>query len=84
MSDSDSDSDYDYDYDYDFSTRAGFQRAMKNALTARTTEETKAYAEAAVTPTFYHVINGKRASYDEWFASLEAWRDKITEYEPIV
>jgi hypothetical protein len=70
--------------DYDFSTRAGFQLAMKNALCTSSPEETKQYAEATVTPDFYHIINGKRHSYEEWFASLEAWSGKITGYEPKV
>ena len=70
--------------EYDFSTRAGFQLAMKNALTTTSPSETKAYAAATVTPTFYHTINGKRVEYDEWFASLESWRDKITDYDPVV
>ena len=70
--------------DYDFSTRAGFQLAMKHALTSTSVDEIKAYAEATVTPSFYHIMNGKRREYDEWFGSLESWSGKITDYEPEV
>jgi hypothetical protein len=70
--------------DYDFSTRAGYQLAMKNALINTSSAETKAYAEAMVVPSFYHIINGERHQYDEWFASLETWGGKITDYEPVV
>ncbi|KAF1925777.1 uncharacterized protein M421DRAFT_69003 [Didymella exigua CBS 183.55] len=70
--------------EYDFSTRAGFQLAMKNALCTSSPEETKQYAEATVISDFYHINNGKRNSFEEWFASLEAWRGKITGYEPKV
>ncbi|XPS76095.1 hypothetical protein M3J09_008155 [Ascochyta lentis] len=70
--------------DYNFSTRAGFQLAMKNALTTSSPEETKTYAEATVTPSFHHVFNGERLEYDAWFQSLENWRGKITNYDPKV
>jgi hypothetical protein len=69
---------------YDFSTRAGFQLAMKDALSTTSPSEIEHYAQAAVIPTFYHIMNGKRLSYEEWFASLEAWSGKITGYEPVV
>jgi hypothetical protein len=57
---------------------------MKNALINTSSAETKAYAEAMVVPSFYHIINGERHQYDEWFASLETWGGKITDYEPVV
>ncbi|KZM20138.1 uncharacterized protein EKO05_0002800 [Ascochyta rabiei] len=70
--------------DYDFSTRAGFQLAMKNALTTSSPEETEKYAEATVTSSFYHTFNGQRLERDAWYQSLENWRGKITHYDPNV
>ena len=70
--------------EYNFSTRAGFQLAMKECPCTSSPEETKQYAEATVTPDFYHIINGKRHFYEEWFASLEGWRRKNTGDEPKV
>lgn len=69
---------------YDLNTRAGFQAAMKDALSTRTPAETQAYAEATATPSFVHTMNGKKYTYDEWIAGLEAWSGKITDYEPLV
>jgi hypothetical protein len=65
------------------STLEGFQRAMKWSLTGPP-EESKLYAEATTTPTFYHIMNGQRLSYDTFVKSIEEWRAKIGDYEPVV
>jgi hypothetical protein len=69
---------------YDFSSRAGFQLAMKHGLSTTHPAELKAYAEAMVVPNFHQVINGKRLTYGEWHESLEAWSSKVIDYNPIV
>jgi hypothetical protein len=65
------------------STLEGFQRAMKWSLTGPP-EESKLYAQATTTPTFYHIMNGQRLSYDTYVKSIEEWRAKIGDYEPVV
>jgi hypothetical protein len=62
---------------YDFSTRAGFQRAMENALSTPLLAELKAFAGSVVVPSFHQVISGKRFIYGEYYKSLEAWRGKV-------
>lgn len=65
------------------STKDGFQRAMKWSLTGPP-EESKLYAEATATSTFYHVMNGQRLSYDVYVKGIEDWRVKISNYEPLL
>jgi hypothetical protein len=56
---------------------------MKWSLTGPS-EESKLYAEVTATPTFYHIMNGQRLSYDTFVKSIEEWRAKIGDYEPVV
>jgi hypothetical protein len=65
------------------STREGFQRAMEWSLTGPP-EETKAYAEATVLPTFYQTMNGHKLEYDVYVQGIEEWRAKVTDYKPKV
>ncbi|KAH3911493.1 hypothetical protein HBH56_135580 [Parastagonospora nodorum] len=65
------------------STKSGFQKAMEWSLTGPPSQ-TKAYAEATVVPTFYHVMNGERLEYDAYVKGIEEWRGKISEYKPVV
>ncbi|KAH8760502.1 hypothetical protein F5883DRAFT_563846 [Diaporthe sp. PMI_573] len=65
------------------STREGFQRAMKWALTGPP-DEVKKYAEAVTTPTFYHIMDGQRLSYDENIKRMEEWSGRSSQYEPVV
>ncbi|KAJ0115589.1 hypothetical protein J7T55_010412 [Diaporthe amygdali] len=65
------------------STIEGYQRAMKWALTGPP-QEAKAYVEALSTPTFYHIMNGQRLSYDAYVKGMEEWRSKVSHYEPVV
>jgi hypothetical protein len=65
------------------STYEGFQRAMQWSLTGPA-NETSAYAEATVVPTFYHVMNGQRLEYDAYVKGIEEWREKVSEYKPKV
>lgn len=65
------------------STIEGFQRAMKWSLTGPP-QEAKAYVEALSTPTFYHIMNGQRLSYDVYLKGIEEWRGKISDYVPVV
>jgi hypothetical protein len=65
------------------STIEGYQRAMNLALTGPP-EKAKEYVEATSAPTFYHIVNGQRVSYDTYVKGLEEWRGKISHYEPVV
>lgn len=65
------------------STRAGFQRAMKWALSGPP-EEATTYAEATALPTLYQIMNGKRIEYDDYVKGIAEWRGKISHYEPEV
>ena len=65
------------------STLEGFQRAMKWSLTGPP-EDSKSYAEATTTPTFYQLMNGQRLSYDVYVQGIVEWRAKISDYEPVV
>ena len=65
------------------STLEGFQRAMKWSLTGPP-KESKLYVEATTTPTFYHIMNGQRLSCDTFVKSIEEWRSKISDYEPVL
>lgn len=65
------------------STKSGFQKAMEWSLTGPPSD-TKAYAEATVTPKFYHVMNGERLEYDAYVKGIEEWRGKISHYKPKV
>ncbi|KAF3759886.1 hypothetical protein M406DRAFT_335102 [Cryphonectria parasitica EP155] len=65
------------------STIEGFQRAMEWSL-AGPPEESKLYAEATVTPTFYQIVNGHQLSYNVFLKSIEEWRAKVTSYRPKV
>lgn len=65
------------------STREGFQRAMEWSLTGPP-EESKAYAEATVLPTFYHMMNGQKLDYDVYIKGIQEWRAKISDYNPKV
>lgn len=65
------------------STLEGFQRAMKWSLTGPP-EDSKLYAEATVTPTFYHVMNGQHLANDTYIKGIEEWRAKISDYKPVV
>ncbi len=65
------------------STREGFQRAMEWSLTGRP-EDTQLYAEGTSTPTFYHILNGQRISYDEYVKSITKWRGKVSAYKPVL
>jgi hypothetical protein len=47
-------------------------------------QDSKLYVEATSTPTFYHLMNGQRQSYDMYVKDIEEWRAKISDYEPIV
>jgi hypothetical protein len=47
-------------------------------------EDSKLYAEGTSLPTFYHVMNGQRSSYDEFIKGIAEWRGKISEYKPVV
>lgn len=62
------------------STRDGFERAMKWALTGPP-EETTLYAEGTATSNFYHVMNGQHSSYDAWVKGIVEWRAKVSDYE---
>lgn len=44
----------------------------------------KDYAEAVTTPTFYHIMDGQRLSYDDNIKRIEEWRGKSSHYEPVV
>jgi hypothetical protein len=63
------------------STHEGFQRAMEWSLTGPP-EETKAYAEATVIPTFYHIMNGQKLEYDAYIQGIVDWRAKVSDYKP--
>lgn len=65
------------------STREGFQRALERSLVGPP-GDSKAYAEATTTSTFYHVMNGKRLEYDEYIKNIEEWRGKVSDYKPVV
>ncbi|KAI0490490.1 hypothetical protein F4859DRAFT_9983 [Xylaria cf. heliscus] len=65
------------------STLEGFQKAMEWSLTGPPGEAHR-YAEATAIPTFYHVMNGQRLSYDVYVKGIEEWRGKISEYKPVV
>ncbi|GAP90589.1 putative mitochondrial substrate carrier protein [Rosellinia necatrix] len=65
------------------STIDGFQRAMEWSLTGPP-EEAHVYAEATMTATFYHVMNGRRSDPDEFVRGVMEWRGRITEYKPVV
>ncbi|KAM7189136.1 hypothetical protein V8F33_010257 [Rhypophila sp. PSN 637] len=65
------------------STTEGFQRAMKWSLTGPP-NEAKDYVEATVMPTFYHVMNSQKLSYDTYIKGIEEWRGKTSDYEPQV
>ncbi|PQE22393.1 mitochondrial substrate carrier protein [Rutstroemia sp. NJR-2017a WRK4] len=65
------------------STLEGFQRAMEWSLTGPP-EDSKLYAEATSLPTFYHIMNGQRSSYDDFIKGIVEWRGKISEYKPVV
>ncbi|KAK7033209.1 hypothetical protein R3P38DRAFT_2921357, partial [Favolaschia claudopus] len=65
------------------STREGFQRAMKWSLTGPP-EETKKYAEAVSMPGFYQIMNNERFEYDTHVKTIEEWRGKVSDYEPII
>jgi hypothetical protein len=65
------------------STREGFERAMKWALTGPP-EDSKLYAEATTTPNFYQVMNGQHLAYDVYIKGIVEWRAKISDYEPKV
>ncbi|KAJ4292333.1 hypothetical protein N0V90_008993 [Kalmusia sp. IMI 367209] len=65
------------------STKEGFQRAMKGALTSDM-GDSKAFAEATVVQSFYHVMNGQKLEYEAYVKSLDEWRGKISHYEPVV
>ena len=47
-------------------------------------EDAKTYAEATVTPTFYHIMNSQRLDYSPYVDSLIEWRGKVSEYKPVV
>ncbi|KAG6357423.1 hypothetical protein INS49_013300 [Diaporthe citri] len=65
------------------STIEGFQRAMKWSLTGPP-QEAKEYAEAVTTPTFHHIMDGQRLSYDDNIKRIQEWRGKCSHYEPVV
>jgi hypothetical protein len=65
------------------STREGFQRAMQWSLTGPP-EETKAYVEATVLPSFYQTMNGHELEYEIYTKGIEEWRAKVTDYKPKV
>jgi hypothetical protein len=65
------------------STREGFQRAMQWSLTGPP-EETKAYVEATVLPSFYQTMNGHKLEYEIYTKGIEEWRAKGTDYKPRV
>lgn len=65
------------------STIEGFQRAMEWSLTGLP-EEAKFYAESLSTPTFYHIMNGQRLSFNTYMKGIEEWRAKISDYKPVV
>jgi hypothetical protein len=44
-------------------------------------EETKAYVEATVLPTFHHTMNGHKLEYDAYVKGIEDWRGKTSDYE---
>lgn len=56
---------------------------MKWSLTGPA-EESNLYVEATATPTFYHIMNGKRLDYNTYLKGLEEWRAKISDYEPVL
>ncbi|KAI1331791.1 hypothetical protein F5Y16DRAFT_243785 [Xylariaceae sp. FL0255] len=58
----------------------GFQRAMERSLTILGKE----HAESFETPSFYHILNGERINYDDHVKDIDAWREKISEYKPVV
>jgi hypothetical protein len=63
------------------STHEGFQRAMEWSLTGPP-EETKAYVEATVLPTFHHIMNGHKLEYDAYIQGIVDWRAKVSDYKP--
>ncbi|KAF2966131.1 hypothetical protein GQX73_g7451 [Xylaria multiplex] len=65
------------------STLEGFQRAMEWSLTGPP-EESHCYAETTSMPTFYHVMNGQRSSFDVYVKGIEEWRGKVNDYKPMV
>ncbi|KAJ7775158.1 hypothetical protein B0H16DRAFT_87577 [Mycena metata] len=65
------------------STLEGFQRAMTWSLTGPP-EESKLYADATVTPSFYQVMNGQKFDYGVYVKGIEEWRGKISDYKPVV
>lgn len=65
------------------SSLEGFQRAMKWSLTGPP-HEARDYAEALTIPTFHHIMDGQRLSYDENIKRIEEWRGKSSHYEPVV
>ncbi|KAH9984588.1 hypothetical protein F4779DRAFT_632531 [Xylariaceae sp. FL0662B] len=65
------------------STREGFQRAMEWSLTG-SPEDAPAYAESVQTPTYYHIMNGTRLTYDDSVKEIAEWRGKGAEYKPVV
>jgi hypothetical protein len=66
------------------STREGYQRAMQWSLTAGSQEDAKAYVEATTTPSFYHIFNGQRIEGEAYLNGIVEWREKSTEYKPLV
>ena len=65
------------------STREGFQKAMKLSLTGPPADS-KSYVEATAAPTFYHLFNNQRLEGEAYVKSIEEWRGKISDYEPVV
>ena len=65
------------------STKSGFQKAMEWSLTGAP-DDAKNYAEATVTPHFYHIMNSQRLDYGPYVDSLIEWRGKVSEYKPVV
>ncbi|KAI9148717.1 hypothetical protein HJFPF1_10758 [Paramyrothecium foliicola] len=65
------------------SSREGFQRAMKEALTGPPEDAVK-YAEKTAKPTFYHLFNGQKLHWDVYIKGVADWRSKISDYKPTV
>lgn len=65
------------------STREGYQRAMEASLSGRP-EDTHKYVEMLSTSKFYHVLNGRRLSYDAYLDGIAEWRSKVSEWKPVV
>ncbi|XXG96729.1 hypothetical protein Hte_003020 [Hypoxylon texense] len=65
------------------SSREGFQRAMEWSLVG-SPDDAKSYATSTSLPTFYHVMNGQRLSYDDYVKGIVEWRGKVSEYKPVV